>query len=303
MYKTIIALLVLVSLAFAQDAEQPVADAPKAEAKPNPVVIMKTSLGDIEIELFEQQAPKTVKNFLDLAEGKKEFKDSKTGEMVTRPFYDGLAYHRVIKDFMIQGGCPLGTGTGGPGYNFEDEISAKSLGLDTMKVIQEGGGAHPFLSIQSQQQFQSTIVNPLLRKMGVTSQEQLDERMAELEAALETLTLSDVYVNQGYVFDDELESTPPNRGVLAMANSGPNTNGSQFFINLVDTPWLTGKHTVFGKVTKGMDIVDKIGLVEVDPRTSKPKADVTLISIRRKAPAADGAATDESPTEETPAEN
>jgi len=282
MYKILIALLVLVSLAFAQDAEQPVVEAPQAAAKPNPVVIIKTSKGDIEVELFEQQAPKTVKNFLDLAEGKREFTDSKTGEKVTRPFYDGLVYHRVIKDFMIQGGCPLGTGTGSPGYSFEDEISDKSLGLDELKVMQEDGGPHPFLGIQSQQQFQTAIIDPLLRKMGVTSQEQLDARMAELEKALAELTVSEAYANQGYVYNDELVSTPPNRGVIAMANSGPNTNGSQFFINLIDTPWLTGKHTVFGKVIEGMDVVDKIGLVEVDPRSSKPTEDVTVISIRRK---------------------
>lgn len=282
MYKILIALFVLVSLAFAQDAEQPVAEEPQAEAQPNPVVIIKTSEGDIEVELFEQQAPKTVKNFLDLAEGKREFKDSKTGELVTRPFYDGLIYHRVIKDFMIQGGCPNGNGMGGPGYQFEDEINAKSLGLDELKALQEDGSPHPYLGVQSQQQFQAAVLGPLLRKLGVESQEQLDARMTEVEQALAALTISEAYANQGYVYDDELVSTPPNRGVIAMANSGPNTNGSQFFINLIDTPWLTGKHTVFGKVTKGMDIVDKIGLVEVDPRSSKPKQDVTVISIRRK---------------------
>jgi cyclophilin family peptidyl-prolyl cis-trans isomerase len=282
MYKSLIALLALFSLAFAQDAEQPVAEAPQAETKPNPVVIIKTSEGDIEVELFVQQAPKTVKNFLDLAEGKREFKDSKTGEMVTRPFYDGLVYHRVIKDFMIQGGCPNGNGMGGPGYQFEDEINAKSLGLDELKALQEDGSPHPYLGIQSQQQFQSAVLGPLLKKLGVESQEQLDARMSEVESALTALTIGEAYANQGYVYNDELESTPPNRGVIAMANSGPNTNGSQFFINLIDTPWLTGKHTVFGKVIKGMDVVDKIGLVEVDPRSSKPKEDVTVISIRRK---------------------
>lgn len=282
MYKSLIGLLVLVSLAFAQDAEQPTAEAPRTEVEPDPVVIIKTSEGDIEVELFAQQAPKTVKNFLDLAEGKQEFKDSKTGEMVTRPFYDGLVFHRVIKDFMIQGGCPNGNGMGGPGYDFEDEINAKSLGLDELKVIQEDGSPHPYLGIRSQQEFQSAVLGPLLKKLGVESQEQLDARMTEVEQALAALTIREAYANQGYVYDDELVSTPPNRGVIAMANSGPNTNGSQFFINLIDTPWLTGKHTVFGKVIKGMDVVDKIGLVEVDPRSSKPEQDVTVISIRRK---------------------
>ena len=123
---------------------------------------MKTSEGDIVLELFDEDAPKTVSNFKQLA---------------SQGFYDGLIFHRVIPDFMIQGGCPQGTGTGGPGYTFEDEIN------------------------------QHKIV----------------------------------------------------RGALAMANAGPNTNGSQFFIVTTDSaPWLDGKHTVFGQVTGGMDVVDSI---------------------------------------------
>jgi cyclophilin family peptidyl-prolyl cis-trans isomerase len=123
---------------------------------------MQTSEGPIGLELFDEDAPKTVANFKKLA-----------GE----GFYDGLIFHRVIKDFMIQGGCPQGTGTGGPGYTFEDEINQH-------KVV---------------------------------------------------------------------------RGALAMANAGPNTNGSQFFlVTTEEAPWLDGKHTVFGRVTEGMDVVDKI---------------------------------------------
>ena len=93
------------------------------------------------------------------------------------------------------------------------------------------------------------------------------------------MTLKECYENQGYRYSTTLKSRPPTRGVLAMANSGPNTNGSQFFINLVDTPWLTGKHTVFGKVIKGMDVVDEIGGVEVGER-AKPLKDVKILSIR-----------------------
>jgi len=123
---------------------------------------MQTSEGTIGLELFDEDAPKTVANFKKLA-----------GE----GFYDGLIFHRVIKDFMIQGGCPQGTGTGGPGYEFEDEINQHKVA----------------------------------------------------------------------------------RGALAMANAGPNTNGSQFFlVTTPEAPWLDGKHTVFGRVTDGMDVVDKI---------------------------------------------
>jgi len=140
---------------------------------------MKTSEGDIVLELFDEDAPKTVSNFKKLA---------------SDGFYDGLVFHRVIDDFMIQGGCPQGTGTGGPGYTFEDEINDH-------KVV---------------------------------------------------------------------------RGALAMANSGPNTNGSQFFIVTADAcPWLDGKHTVFGRVTSGMDVADTISNVETSAG-DRPSEDVVI---------------------------
>jgi cyclophilin family peptidyl-prolyl cis-trans isomerase len=140
---------------------------------------MTTSLGDIQIELFEDDAPKTVANFAKLA-----------GD----GFYDDLTFHRVIPDFMIQGGCPNGDGRGGPGYTFEDEAN--------------------------------------------------DHRVV--------------------------------RGALAMANAGPNTNGSQFFIVTADAcPWLDGKHTVFGQVTSGMDVVDAISAVDRD-RSDRPRTPVTM---------------------------
>ena len=132
--------------------------------------VMKTTEGDITLRLFDEDAPKTVSNFKQLA---------------GQGFYDGLIFHRVIPDFMIQGGCPHGTGTGGPGYEFEDEINQHKV----------------------------------------------------------------------------------ERGKLAMANAGPNTNGSQFFIVTIDAaPWLDGKHTVFGEVADGMDVVDRIGTTQTDSR-------------------------------------
>jgi peptidyl-prolyl cis-trans isomerase B (cyclophilin B) len=143
---------------------------------------MQTNHGAIEIELFDDDAPKTVENFKKLA------RDG---------FYDGVIFHRVIQDFMIQGGDPTGTGTGGPGYQFEDEFNDN-------KVV---------------------------------------------------------------------------RGALAMANAGPNTNGSQFFIVTAEaTPWLDGKHTVFGKVTSGMEVVDTIEQTETDPR-DKPLEEMRIESI------------------------
>lgn len=143
---------------------------------------MKTTQGDITIELFDGEAPKTVENFKKLA---------------ADGFYDGLSFHRIIKDFMVQGGCPLGTGTGGPGYSFEDEFNEH-------KVV---------------------------------------------------------------------------RGALAMANSGPNTNGSQFFIVTTGAaPWLDGKHTVFGEVTAGMGVVDQIERLPTD-RQDRPKEDAKITAL------------------------
>jgi peptidyl-prolyl cis-trans isomerase B (cyclophilin B) len=144
---------------------------------------MDTNKGAIELELFDEDAPKTVANFTKLA-----------GD----GFYDGVIFHRVIEGFMIQGGDPTGTGTGGPGYQFADEINPNKV----------------------------------------------------------------------------------ERGALAMANAGPNTNGSQFFIVIADAcPWLDGKHTVFGRVTSGMDVVDEISEVETDAR-DKPRDDIRIESVR-----------------------
>jgi len=253
------------------------------ETKPNknPVYVIQTTLGDIDVELFQNEASKTVANFIGLAEGTKEFDDSKTGKKVKRPYYNGLIFHRVIQNFMIQGGCPLGNGQGGPGYTFADEIDATALGLDKIKAFDPQKGPHRFLMIRSQEEFQRNILMPLFRAMNINSQEELDKRKKEFEARLDKLTLKEAYENMGYVYSENGSEHPPVRGSLAMANAGPNTNGSQFFINLVDTDWLTGKHTVFGKVVKGMDVVDKIGAVKVDSM-QKPVKDVKIISIHRK---------------------
>ena len=148
---------------------------------------MKTSEGDIVLELFDEDAPKTVSNFKQLA---------------SQGFYDGLIFHRVIPDFMIQGGCPQGTGTGGPGYTFEDEINEH-------KIV---------------------------------------------------------------------------KGALAMANAGPNTNGSQFFIvTTEEAPWLDGKHTVFGEVRDGIDVVDRIGTTKTDGR-DRPVEPIGIETIELEQP-------------------
>lgn len=166
--------------------------------------VLHTNKGDIVIDLFGNHAPKTVANFVELAEGKREFTDPQSGQQVTRPFYDGLGFHRIIKQFMIQGGCPLGTGTGGPGYVFDDEI-------------------HPELQF-----------------------------------------------NKPYL--------------LAMANAGQQmgrgTNGSQFFISTVETPWLNGKHTIFGEVADedSKKVVDDIEAVPTG-QADRPTEPVVIESV------------------------
>ena len=268
---TILIILLLASVLTAGFAEQ-------KERESNPVAVFNTSMGTIEVELFQHAAPETVANFIGLAEGTKPFTDPKSGSQVKRKYYDGLIFHRVIKDFMIQGGCPLGTGTGNPGYTFKDEINADSLGLNDMKALSPQGGPNQVLGIRSQEQFNSLILGPVFKELGITTQEELDERTDEFQARLLELSVKDVFENMGYKYRTGIQSYKPLKGYMAMANSGPNTNGSQFFINLIDTPWLTGKHTVFGKVIGGMDVVEAIGKVATGAN-DKPKRDVRIISI------------------------
>ncbi len=163
-----------------------------------------TSAGTFVVRLFEKETPKTVANFVGLAEGTKAWKDPVTGESRSTPFYNGLVFHRVIADFMIQGGCPNGNGMGGPGYKFEDEFVP---GLTHSKA-----------------------------------------------------------------------------GILSMANAGPNTNGSQFFITLVPTPWLDNRHSVFGEVVEGMDVITAIGTTKTG-RQDRPVTDITIdaLTIERVA--------------------
>ena len=265
--------LLFSSALFAEDSEK------------NPVAIIKTNHGEIAVELFAKSAPETVKNFIGLAQGTKEFTDPSSGEKVKKPFFDGLIFHRVIDNFMIQGGCPLGNGMGDPGYKFNDEINADSLGLDKEKVLTAQGQIHENLRIYPPQQLQQIIAQPIFKKLGINSQETFQakqkEFQEEVKKTVETLTLKKLYQDMGYKFDDKLTSFPMKKGFLAMANSGPNTNGSQFYINLKDNRYLDGKHTVFGKVIEGMDVVEKIGKVKTGQQ-DKPVEDVKIESVRLK---------------------
>lgn len=205
---------------------------------------IKTNFGDIKLDLYEDAAPKTVNNFVFLA------KDN---------FYDGLTFHRVVEDFVIQGGDPNGDGSGGPGYRFEDEINPNSVGLDEIKV--------------SEADFLGGLYNP-------TNSSTLGYSPSSLETHANK-SLSSFYDDViGYEYDYSLDSIEFSSGVIAMANSGPSTNGSQFFITVSgsDTSSLNGRHTVFGKVVDGMDVVDEISGVSINA-ASKPLNEVVIEDI------------------------
>ena len=178
--------------------------AQEKKMKPGIYAVFDTSEGTFTALLFDKETPITVENFVGLAEGTKSWIDPRTGaKRVNKPYYDGLIFHRIIDNFMIQGGDPTGTGSGGPGYKFADEFSPK---LKFTKV-----------------------------------------------------------------------------GQLAMANSGPSTNGSQFFVTLAATDWLNNKHTIFGEVVDGLDVVKKIGKVAVDKASNRPLTPVVMkkVTIKR----------------------
>lgn len=256
-----------------------IAAAETKEDQRNPVVRIKTNLGDIDLELFKHAAPDTVENFIGLLEGTKEFTDPTTRRKEKRRYYDGLIFHRVIDNFMIQGGCPLGTGTSGPGYLIADEMDADALGLDDLNALSPNGQPHQYLMIQSQEDFNQKILRPVFAEFGITNQEELDAKKDDVNKRIGELTVKDVLEFMGYEYQSGLKSYAPVRGSLAMANSGPNSNGSQFFINLVDTPWLTGKHTVFGKVLDGMEIVESIGKQKTDQQ-GRPEREIKIVSMR-----------------------
>jgi peptidyl-prolyl cis-trans isomerase A (cyclophilin A) len=245
-------------------------------------VRISTNQGDIVVRLDPAAAPLTVENFLALAEGRKPFTDPGTGQPVQRPYYDGLGFHRVIPNFMIQGGCPRGDGKGGPGYTFADEINADGLGLGREMCVNPGGQINPRISYM-QQQFVQRVIVPRVLAGGVTQdspREVQQEAFARAVKASETMSIQSFLETLGYRYDPRLSPRHAVKGALCMANSGPGTNGSQFFINLGDTPHLDGKHTVFGQVVSGFAVVEAIGST---PRgeQDKPLSPMRINFIRR----------------------
>ncbi|MDP1930714.1 MAG: peptidylprolyl isomerase [Gammaproteobacteria bacterium] len=251
--------LLLLNLLLTATAGADVTTATQAMENPtNPLLHMRTSRGDVFLELFPAAAPRNVANFVALANAQVPMFDVTTGTTVSPHYYDGLSVHRVLPYFLIQSGAPRQAGTPVPEYQLDDEINASLLGLDQIKVLDEGGTPHPWLNLQDNEDFQQEILAPLYRRMGITSPEMLETRQTAVLSALRELTLQQAYENQGYRYNTRLPSLQPVRGSIAMAGSGPNTNQAEFFITTVDAPWLAGKSTIIGRVVEGMDIVDRI---------------------------------------------
>ncbi len=240
---------------------------------------IKTSMGEMVFKLYEEKTPLTVENFTGLASGTKEWTDPKTGTKVKRPFYDGLIFHRVIKDFMIQGGCPLGNGTGGPGYSFKDECVEYG---DPIKG--------PIKDDQTAMLVWSQIIVPYMQEMqrsGKPANKNIEALVKEVTtkqsgAPLMGKTIESIIKDTGR--KEPLRQMKPTSsvdyGTICMANSGPDSNGSQFFIvtKKDGASWLNGKHTVFGKAVSGMDVALKIQDVKTVPG-DRPEKNVVIEKV------------------------
>ncbi|MDR2212465.1 MAG: peptidylprolyl isomerase [Pseudomonadales bacterium] len=245
----------------------------------NPMVLIETTRGGMLFELFPREAPETVANFLGLADGSKPWIDPYTQNEERRPFYDGLTFYRVVNGALIQGGSPTGDAQGYPGYFLPDEINAASLGLDRMSVLDAQGAPSPVLGVRDQQDFQEMVLKPLYDSLNINSSAQLQARLGEADQKLRALSVQQLFELRGYRYRNDLLSRAPVRGVIAMASNEPNQNGSQFFITLTDADWLLGRHTVFGKIRAGLDVLDAIGRARVNAE-GRPQPDVTILSIR-----------------------
>ncbi len=244
--------------------------------------VFHTNKGEFTVRFFEDLAPKTVENFVGLAAGTKKWLDPASKDWVKRPFYNGLIFHRVIKDFMIQGGDPLGNGTGGPGYKFEDECFTQGPELTgAIKDRQTAVQVWNTIIVPYAQKYNGDVPDPDIKKIIETAvkKQSVDELIGKTVEYVKTRTGTTQAV-YGLKLVHAVDY-----GCLCMANSGPNTNGSQFFIVTKQDgcPWLNGKHTVFGKVVHGMEVVHSIENLPTGAG-DKPLADVVIdkIEIQRE---------------------
>jgi len=251
--------LALLTLSLSAFASADLSSATQAMEDPaHPLMLMRTSRGDVYIELFPESAPRNVANFIALSEAKVSMFDVNSTQTVTPHYYDGKTFHRVLRNYLVQSGASGTTQDPRPEYTLNDEINAADLGLNDIKLLDATGAPHAWLNLQDNEDFQTRILLPLYKKLDIRSPEQVEARQSELHKLLSEMSLRQVYENQGYQFNNRLPARVPVRGSLAMANSGPNTNQSEFFFTLIDSPWLAGKTTIIGEVVEGMEIVERI---------------------------------------------
>ena len=250
----------------------------------HPLMLMRTSRGDIYIELFPESAPRNVANFIALAEGKVEMFDVNSSQTVKPNYYDGKTFHRILRNYLVQSGGSSAAQDARPEYTLDDEINAGDLGLNDIKVLDETGAPNAWLNLQDNEDFQSQILLPLYKKLDIRSAEQVEARQFELHKLLSEMSLRQAYENQGYQFNNRLPARVPVRGSVAMANSGPNTNQSEFFITLVDSPWLAGTTTIIGEVVEGLEIVDRIdqsAVLRGQSTTPTPTTATMIFDVRQ----------------------
>ena len=251
------------------------------EDSQNPLIRISTSKGEMYLELYPLEAPNNVENFIALAEGEKEFTNLKTGEPIQSRYYNGMRFHRVVPGFIIQAGSPAINPLGLQVSLLNDEINANALGLDQIPALNPDGSFADVLNIESKPDFHEEILTPLYSQRNITDVEAALSRQYQALETLQELSVKSVYENQGYRYDDSLESRPIERGTVALANSGPDSNGSEFFISLTAAEWLWGKYTVIGKVVEGQEVMDSIGNTAIDPGQFSSLS--TLIYSVRKA--------------------
>ena len=235
------------------------------ENKSNPLILLSTSLGDIYIELLPEEAPNNVMNFLALAHGEIEFTDDSTGNSFYPRYFDGMQFHRVVPGMLIQAGSPHYNPLGMPKRVMADEINADFLELDQQLVMNDLGELNSLLNIHDKNSFRQELLKPILNHLGINSESEMIERQYEIYDLIANLTLKQAYEIKGYKYTPNVTTRAITRSIVALANSGPNSNGPEFFIATSDLLWLNGKHTVIGKVLEGMDTVDAIGKTEIDP--------------------------------------
>jgi len=247
----------------------------------NPLIRISTSQGEMYLELFPAEAPSNVENFIALAEGEKEFTNPDTGELIQARYYNGMRFHRVVPGFIIQAGSPAYNPLGLQLKLLDDEINADALGLDQISALNPDGSFADVLNIESKTDFHEEVLTPLYSQGNITDVDAALSRQYQVLEALQGLSVKSVYENQGYRYDDSRESRPFERGTVALANSGPDSNGPEFFISLTAAPWLSGKYTVIGKVIEGQEVMDSIGNTAINPDQFSRLS--TLIYSVRKA--------------------